>query len=180
MDVFGSTLGGEAGDMALKFMPRGGVYIMGKIPADNVQVMASRRVKTLASGEKMRLGFMAGECVVFYFSFYRMTEYSSNLMLLLKGIIFRSLSDFIPPDLVLFSLYSMTEYLYNIMILFNDYFLIVHTTAFLDKGRMARVLEELPVKIVLANDLGQRGTHLTALRLAYDAEPVDDSWMDHH
>jgi glucokinase len=111
MDVFGSTLGGEAGDMALKFMPRGGVYIMGKIPAANVQVMASRRVKTLGSGEKMRLGFMA---------------------------------------------------------------------AFLDKGRMARVLEELPVKIVLANDLGKRGIHLTALRLAYDAEPVDDSWVDMH
>jgi glucokinase len=111
MDVFGSTLGGEAGDMALKFMPRGGVYIMGDIPAKNVQVMSSRRVKTMSNGEKMRLGFMA---------------------------------------------------------------------AFLDKGRMARVLEELPVKIVLANDMGKRGTHLTALRLAYDAEPADDSWHDVH
>ena len=73
MDVFGSTLGGEAGDMALKFMPRGGVYIMGKIPAANVQVMASRRVKTLGSGEKMRLGFMVS-------SFYFMYRYITFLL----------------------------------------------------------------------------------------------------
>ena len=38
----------------------------------------------------------------------------------------------------------------------------------------------LPVKIVLADDLGKRGIHLTALRLAYDADPVDDSWVDMH
>lgn len=41
--------------------------------------------------------------------------------------------------------------------------------AFYDKGRVSKVLRDVPVKVVLAEDIGQRGAQLVAMRMLMDA-----------
>ena len=97
MDIFTSSYGSEAGDMALKFLPMGGLYIAGGIAPANLDYLAARRIRKHPNGDREMLGFM---------------------------------------------------------------------TAFLDKGRLTNILERIPVHVVLAKDLGQRGAHLLAYTLA--------------
>jgi len=40
--------------------------------------------------------------------------------------------------------------------------------SFMDKGRMEELLSKVPVWIVLAEDIGQRGAHLLAYRLSME------------
>ena len=90
MEVFYSSYGAEAGSVALKFLPFGGLYIAGGIAPKNLEAIKAKR--------KFRgfdIGFMA---------------------------------------------------------------------AFLDKGRVSPMLKQIPVQVVLAEDLGQRGSKYLAFR----------------
>lgn len=93
MEIFCSTFGSEAGDLALKLLPTGGMYIAGGIAPRNLSYLAARRTRTRTNGDIEMLGFMH---------------------------------------------------------------------SFLDKGRMTELLGKVPVYVVLAEDIGQRGAHLLA------------------
>jgi len=59
--------------------------------------------------------------------------------------------------------------------------------AFYDKGRVSKVLRDVPVKVVLAEDIGQRGAQLVAMRMLMDArssktkkvKAMQSSLLDH-
>eukprot|EP00191_Tetraselmis_sp_GSL018_P000149 CAMPEP_0177608860 /NCGR_PEP_ID=MMETSP0419_2-20121207/18720_1 /TAXON_ID=582737 /ORGANISM="Tetraselmis sp., Strain GSL018" /LENGTH=347 /DNA_ID=CAMNT_0019103625 /DNA_START=406 /DNA_END=1449 /DNA_ORIENTATION=- len=90
MEVFYSSYGSEAGSVALKFLPFGGLYVAGGIAPKNLKhLVAERKYKGFD------IGFMA---------------------------------------------------------------------AFRDKGRVSPMLQQIPVKVVLAEDLGQRGSKYLAFR----------------
>uniref|UniRef100_A0A7S1SRA5 Glucokinase n=1 Tax=Tetraselmis chuii TaxID=63592 RepID=A0A7S1SRA5_9CHLO len=90
MEVFYSSYGAEAGSVALKFLPFGGLYIAGGIAPKNLEALMAER-----KFHGFDIGFKA---------------------------------------------------------------------ALLDKGRVSPMLKQIPIKIVLAEDLGQRGSKYLAFR----------------
>ena len=90
MEVFYSSFGSEAGSVALKFLPFGGLFIAGGIAPKNLEGIKAER-----KFQGFDIGFMS---------------------------------------------------------------------AFLDKGRVSPLLRQIPVKVVLAQDLGQRGSKYLAFR----------------
>lgn len=42
-------------------------------------------------------------------------------------------------------------------------------SAFLDKGRISHVVEKIPVRIALVDDLGMKGAHFVSTRIAQEA-----------
>ena len=59
MEMFCSAFGSEAGDMALKFLPFGGIFITGGIAHKNLDLLAARRTVTTPGGVSEPIGFMS-------------------------------------------------------------------------------------------------------------------------
>ena len=51
MEIFCSTFGSEAGDLALKLLPMGGLYIAGGIAPRNLSYLAARRTRHRKNGD---------------------------------------------------------------------------------------------------------------------------------
>lgn len=93
LEIMFAVFGGEAGNVALKYLPYGGIYIAGGIAPKNIEFV------TKQGSEFMR--------------------------------------------------------------------------RFLDKGRMSPIMQDFPVHVVLKEDLGLRGAHIIASRMAADLMPVN-------
>eukprot|EP00899_Mesostigma_viride_P017358 jgi/Mesvir1/25623/Mv01847-RA.1 len=93
MEIFLGTYGAEAGAVALKYLPFGGLFIAGGIAPKNLQMLAQER-----KWRDYDIGFLA---------------------------------------------------------------------SFRDKGRLSHVARQIPVKVVLVEDIGQRGAHWLAFRMMH-------------